>query len=362
MEIFFAIVSFLFWPIVIIGGIIWYFTRRRHRQGVSAANHKSYEIFYSPTDAMSQLYMLFGVVFFGITLIGFNRELSDPLSWQMIILITSIIALVAAYYFKLLFTLFAGLVGLLIWWPVQLAAWTDAVNLSIKPSVYLLGPALLVAVYYLLARLHDLKPRYKRFSLAYMILGLVFATIALFILSTQSGLDILQHAFEGLSLFSVWQASIGSLALMIIFLSALAYAVSRKVLHPVEMLFWPILVGFFTVINFLPKQELFYGGSYYYGQQTLTAFGIFWSVILNILLFTELLGLIFIGYGRRELWLINLGSVGLFIFIIVKYFDWFFSFLDKGLFFIGAGLLLFIVGGFMEKKRRSLIKDIKMSN
>ena len=64
------------------------------------------------------------------------------------------------------------------------------------------------------------------------------------------------------------------------------------------------------------------------------------------------------GYVKKEKWLINLGAAFLFMLIIVKYFDWFFTFLDKSIFFIGAGILLFIVGWLMEKGRRNILQNI----
>jgi len=66
-----------------------------------------------------------------------------------------------------------------------------------------------------------------------------------------------------------------------------------------------------------------------------------------------------LGYLKRENWLINLGAFFIFILIFVKYFDWFFAFLDKSIFFISAGILLFVVGWFMEKGRRYLLSTIK---
>jgi len=45
--------------------------------------------------------------------------------------------------------------------------------------------------------------------------------------------------------------------------------------------------------------------------------------------------------------------------IFVKYFDWFFTFLDKSVFFISAGVLLFVVGWLMEKGRRYMLAEIE---
>jgi len=46
------------------------------------------------------------------------------------------------------------------------------------------------------------------------------------------------------------------------------------------------------------------------------------------------------------------------IFAIFQYFNYF-KFLNKSLFFLGGGILLFVLGYFMEKGRRKYIEKIK---
>ena len=43
----------------------------------------------------------------------------------------------------------------------------------------------------------------------------------------------------------------------------------------------------------------------------------------------------------------------------VDRFDWFFTFFDKSIFFISAGIILFIVGWFMEKGRKYMLSITK---
>ena len=91
----------------------------------------------------------------------------------------------------------------------------------------------------------------------------------------------------------------------------------------------------------------------------LSGLGIFWAIIFNIILFLEIIGILFLGYFNKKHLFINISLAFTFIFIFVKYFDWFFTFLDKSIFFIGAGILLFVVGWFMEKGRRYMLRNIK---
>ena len=68
-----------------------------------------------------------------------------------------------------------------------------------------------------------------------------------------------------------------------------------------------------------------------------------------------------LGYKLHEIWKINLGILGLFVFVLIKYFDWFFSFMEKSLFFITAGIIVLGIGFFMEKGRRYMISQLEES-
>ena len=133
-------------------------------------------------------------------------------------------------------------------------------------------------------------------------------------------------------------------------------------MSPFEVLAVLALAALFGIIALLPQQTMFAqaGRSYeIYGGGELSGSGTLWAFIFNFVVFFELLGLMFSGYIRQESWLINLGALFLFLLIVVKYFDWFFTSLDKSIFFIGAGIFLFVVGWFMEKGRRYMISGIK---
>lgn len=93
-------------------------------------------------------------------------------------------------------------------------------------------------------------------------------------------------------------------------------------------------------------------------------FGIKWgekstlliTVVQNATLLCVLLFTIFWAAKRSLNWLINIG-LGLFlIFIILRYFDLSWKLLDRSWFFIGGGVILLVIGFFMEKVRRKLVR------
>ena len=167
----------------------------------------------------------------------------------------------------------------------------------------------------------------------------------------------------GTSFFGSWQITLS----LGIFLAALAgvglYGVAKKLVSLFEFLAVLSFIFLFSVIALLGQQHFFLqmisSSKFNSDSQELSSSGILWVSIFNVAVFFELLGLIFSGYSRRETWLVNVGAFFLFLLIIVKYFDWFFTFLDKSIFFIGTGILLFAVGWFMEKGRRLMVSNIK---
>jgi len=357
----FYILSFLFWPVVIIGLII-FFARRGKKRTHPARDKEWYLQFaFSKEDAVSQFFILLSIFFLGVTLLAFNRDLGDPFSWRTILFITSVLGLFIAYYLKTLYTLAFSLIGITAWWGAQAAEWIQGKN--IKTSVILAGMAFITLLFYLLGHLHEKEMKWKRFALMYLILGIIPITGILFFLSTKSGLSFLGDMTKGVSFFSSWQITFS----LFIFLAALAgvviYTVAKKIISPFEFIAVMLIALLFGVIALLPQQSLFiHTGNFhnfYSGSSELSGIGILWAFILNLVIFFQLLGLIFSGYLRQETWLINLGAIFLFLLIIVKYFDWFFTFFDKSIFFIGAGILLFVVGWFMERGRKYMISNIK---
>ena len=81
------------------------------------------------------------------------------------------------------------------------------------------------------------------------------------------------------------------------------------------------------------------------------------SILLVLLLFT-----IFWAYHKGMNWLINVTLIFFLIFILIRYFDLSWKLLDRSLFFILGGVILLIIGFFMEQIRRKLTSEEKNEN
>ena len=345
-----------FLGLIIIVGIIIFFISRRKRKD----NEQYLQIMLSKEDALSELFLFLSILFLGVTLLAFNNDFGDPFSWRLILFIVSVLGLISAYYFKIIFTLIFSLIGIASWWGVQALEWIDGKD--IKTSSIYAGLIFLILLFYVIGNLHEKEIKFKRFSLVYLILGIIPITGALLFFSTKPGISTLNNITKGAIFFGSWQLTLSLFSFIIFIIIAMFYAINKKSISIFELVAVFILIILFCVILFLPEQNMFlYEGTKYNFNTAnqLSGNGIFWAVIFNLAIFFELLGLIFSGYLRHKKWLINLGTFFLFLLIIIKYFDWFFTFLDKSIFFIGAGILLFSVGWFMEKGRRYMFANIK---
>ena len=82
-----------------------------------------------------------------------------------------------------------------------------------------------------------------------------------------------------------------------------------------------------------------------------------YTVIYNLLFAGLTIFLIYIGYQRSDIKIVNIGIFWLSVFIFAKYFDFFWDLMDRSLFFIVGGLILVLGGIAMERKRRQIKED-----
>ena len=181
MSLFTLFIGFLAVAVAVIVLVVYLllnFITRHRRKDIATKNivkdkssQKQYlMISFSPEDALGQLFFLLSLCFLGIFLLAFNRDLGSPLSWRTVLLIVSVLGLVEAYYFKTLYVLTAGLIGLPVWWVAQAAVW--ARDQDLKTAPVFAGAMFIVLLYFLLSGWHEKKKKYKRFALLYLILSI----------------------------------------------------------------------------------------------------------------------------------------------------------------------------------------------
>ncbi len=85
-------------------------------------------------------------------------------------------------------------------------------------------------------------------------------------------------------------------------------------------------------------------------------------IIFNILFAGLTILFLYLGYHREDINLVNLGMFWLSVFLIAKYFDWFWEMLEKSTFFLVGGLILVLGGIALEKKRRQIKQKFEHKN
>jgi len=336
-------------------GVIGAFVRSK-KHSLSVSNDRTWylQLSLSKGDALSQWFLVLGALALSNAIYVINQNFGAPLSWQTILLFAGLIFVVCGYLSKSVYAMVIGIVGLLVWWVDQTIAWSFPGGQAFEAVTAIpVGLVWLAILLYVAGFIQAKFPPWKRFAAAYTFIGILMATTVLFIFSTRSGLEALESMIERSYLFDVWQNLVSIFVIGVATTLMAIYAWADKRVSAKEVAACAVLFLLFGVFLVLPDQNIFFNSNY-----ELSATGIFWAAIINFALFFEILGVIFSGYLRKELWLVNMGTIFLLIFVAVKYFDWFFDFMDKSVFFLVAGVLLFGVGWTMERGRRYLVKSI----
>ncbi|MDA8078727.1 MAG: DUF2157 domain-containing protein [Nitrospiraceae bacterium] len=157
--------------------------------------------------------------------------------------------------------------------------------------------------------------------------------------------------------FDVFGVALGDIGLIwfycgiigLFLLSALLYALSgeKERLWGYEMLGLVALMSLAVALSFLYKRD------------PLTPYRALSSTLpvlaSNMLLALEIIGVITLGYIRRNAAYINIGIIFFVLDVTARYFDFFWKLLDRSIFFIAGGVILVLGGVFLEKKRRKVL-------
>lgn len=353
--------------LVVIGlvlvGAVWlivHFVRGRKTTASTVPNHLL--LAFSSEDVISQLLIILALAFGMLGLFAFDRELSYPVSWQTLFLIVVVVAGAVGYKMKLLYPTFAAAIGTMVWFGAQGGEWVDKAQVQALPIVT--GIGLLAVFWYGVGASLDVLPRLRRFATSLFILGLIVVAGLFFFLSSNSGLDAVHELAHGNAWYGSFGVAVSLLVITILAVSSVIYAYVRKAISNTELAGILLASLFLLLLVFVPANATFSeGDSYsYYAPAALSGLGIGLAIVYNIVIFGLLVGIILSGYARKESWRINLGAVLMFLLILVKYFDWFFTFLDKSIFFLGAGLILFLVGWGMERARKMMLASMATQN
>ena len=345
--------SFLFWPLIVLAVVLG-LVRRRHTTG-------GWTVALPDPETLAETFFAIAVCFVGLALFGFNRDLDLNLEPRDLVLVSSLVALITAYLFAAAWPLVLGIVGISAWWSTQAQRWIT--ESGVRPAVLLSGLGLGALLCVTLGALQAQASRGRSRAAAYVMPGLSGVIGITFGLSTTSGLMELERGLRGAP---PWDSAPLGASLAVIggalALALLAAAVTGA-LGPLEALAILLHGALFAALALVVPQALVVPAPtrrmWIPAGADLTDAGMAAAAGFNVLVFLQLVGVIAAGHTRRQAALVNLGALFLLVTVVAKYFDWFFAFLNKSVFFLGAGVILLVVGWVLEMGRRRMVSGLR---
>lgn len=342
-------------PLAVTAFVIVYVVRSvmRLRRHISLADdpHWQMHAFVSLDDIIGQLLIGVGVTLGVVALVLASRRLGLPIAADYYLLLGTVAAFLLAWHFRAPALYVLAALASYGWWSSASWRWVNqagAGGVAVPVGLALVGLALMAA-----GRLLEASGRGARFGFFSWLFGLLGLLGFLAWASSQDGIAALGHAKIGSPFVASVPLAILTGAAFAVSLALLIGAHVRVTTAVWELDALAIVWLAVLALAAFPPRVTTLGDS---GPSTqLTAPGMIWAVVFNVFLLAILLGLVFLGYARRENWLVNLGAALLFVFVLLKYFDWLFTFLDRSIAFIVAGLLFLGVGAAMERGRRYVI-------
>lgn len=234
--------------------------------------------------------------------------------------------------------LFVNICSLIVWFNLFFAAlynnFSSPQSLSV-PDMLLINILLGIIIY--LAGLNHIKE--KIFKNIYTACGFAIVLIISYILSFKN----LFWQLKNLNSDYIYLCAFIVLSLIIVYLIFINL-VNKKFLA--KTLFYEILIMALIILAS-------FTGFFTHNRD------IYILLVMNITLL--LCGFIIIlqGFEKQNAGLFNSGILILVIFAFTRYFDLFWSYLDRSLFFIIIGIFILIYATLMEKQRRKIIGDMK---
>ena len=280
------------------------------------------------------------------------------------VIIIGIIGIIGAYYLKDKYLLIFSVLAIMLYWfgkTDEYIVETLQIDNFGSMIVSMSGLVFIGVICYMLGRKHETFGNHEKLANAYIAIGLLTITAMLFFLSSKTGIVFLSEVLPGETILQL-PVIFTVISLAILFIVSYAVTLFKKgILSIDEFIEIAIVTILFLVLTIMPEQMTVVAtesGNYVNYDANLSTVGILWALFFNALLLVDLVGLVIFSTKRANTVLINLSIILLFAFIIFKYFS-FFDFLDKSIFFIGAGIILFVVGWFMEKQRRKILNEVK---
>ncbi|MCU7940532.1 MAG: DUF2157 domain-containing protein [gamma proteobacterium symbiont of Bathyaustriella thionipta] len=338
--------------------------------------------------ALGQAFLLLGVLLFGNNIMLIAQIYHIDSHYPNGVLLWVAGALLTAIIMKSEVVLVAGVLLSLIWtgmkifdfrqihWP-WLIFWAAVVWLAIREGFHLASHLIVLSLFLWLLFYFNSFTRYASEDFLvqiYLLIGLLIVMLAETLKCRQHVAYFVEHlsyyalifsfiflyilSFPDLNLYSsvsysntsgIFKAQLTWMLIHLVLMGAIlmfTYTRLKGSLKAIPLFKW--LAVLWLLILFV---SLFLNVYFYQEQQSITV------IMVNLLLFFLVIGLIYFGLSVYKRFYVNAAFILFSITLLSRYFDTFWSLMDRSVFFIVGGLLLIIGGYWLEKKDDSLINS-----
>jgi hypothetical protein len=359
MEIFAIIPLIIF--IAIIFAVIVIIRNASYKKSLAEA---SFQIVISYQDLLRQL--LLGIAFIiGITSLyaGFH-SLGIEIGWYWFTTIGGILTTYIGYKQHSPITFIIGLLMFVV--GISFGSYEVASNNKIDRGIALISTFLIFSSFYGLSVSFFNNIRSKRYYTILNLLGILGLGIITFFLGSFGAREIWGYIANSQDAMIWSNLKTGLILAGVLGLFIISYIKSIEYFR--ENLYQLVItaVGMIgaILVLVLPNISLLYDPNQMYSytqndwaQKNLEIFP--HIISMNILFLTGVLWLLYSAYKLKEIWRLNLSILALFIFVLVRYFDWVErTELDRSLFFLSLGVIFLITGWVLERVRRNILASI----
>ena len=257
--------------------------------------------------------------------------------WLVLIWIIGIAPLVYIYANKPV-TALLGILFLL-WVGFFIFRGFDWGGMKLIPTYFVIGSLLMS-----FGALHYLLPKFGGVARIYRLLGLKVMMLSLFILTFKEVSSFSEYAIDRMA---DYPASI-TVSFIIFSVLSLVFMIYLLLSNPAKIKTNLVENGIAIALVLVTVAFFFFPTT-----------GYIYVTIYNLIFAGLVVLLIYLGNTMKDEQILNLGMFYFGLFVIAKYFDFFYSMLETSLFMLIGGILLVGGGVVLEKKRRELKQEFK---
>lgn len=324
----------------------------------------SFNLFISYDDLLKQLLLSIGFIIGITSLYASAHSLGWEIGWYWFATIGGVVTTYIAHKQHSPITFIIGLLIFTI--GVTFGGYQVATNNNIDRGLAYVSAFLIFTSFYGLSVSFFTGVRAKRYYTILNLLGIIGLGIITFSLGSFGSREIWGYISNSKDGF-IWTNVKTSLILAgVVVLFIISHI--RSINYFSKNLYQPVisLIGVIgaALVLLLPNVSLLYDSnnpySYDINDWAQKNLEIFPHIIsMNILFLTGVLWLLYSSYRLKEIWRLNISVLALFIFVLVRYFDWVENTeLNRSLFFLGLGVVFLLTGWGLERVRRNILASI----